>query len=161
MAKMTNKYHFPKRIIKINYKGRPNQKMIIEEVEESFLYGNWARYFPRRRYFYNNIFVVLCEKICDGAMEAYLHFIIETGLKKHHTLMELYWNVFSITVQMQTDSGQTQNNLSNWSIFTRLNLLRWNYVKIYLFLFTLIIINYFIITWYMRHIFFKKIYIFE
>jgi len=22
-------------------------------------------------------------------MEAYLHFIIETGLKKHHTLMEL------------------------------------------------------------------------
>lgn len=30
-------------------------------------------------------------------VEAYLHFIIEIDLKKHHTLMKLYRNVFSIT----------------------------------------------------------------
>jgi hypothetical protein len=74
--------------------------------------SSWKFNFPRRWYFCSNIFVVPCEEICDGAMEAYLHFIIGAGLKKHHTLMELYRSVFSITVQMQTHSGQARNNLS-------------------------------------------------
>lgn len=40
----------------------------------------------RVQYFYCDICVDLCEKICDDATEAYLHFITATGLKKHHTL---------------------------------------------------------------------------
>lgn len=101
IAKMINKISTfqNKLFLKINYKCDLIEKLLSKESRNLF-FMEIDIIEIIFRYFYNNIFVVLCEKICDGAMEAYLHFIIETGLKKHHTLMELYWDVFSLTIQM-------------------------------------------------------------
>lgn len=64
--------------------------------ENRGIFSSWtfnALFFTTSRIFAGIFLLSRMKRFATMEREAYLHFIIETGLKKHHMLMKLYRNV--------------------------------------------------------------------